>query len=134
MVTDRGAQFQNEYRAWCAAHRVRPRFGAVGQHGSIAVVERFIRSMKEECFRATGVPFALRLLELELDSWLAWYHAHRPHQGLKGRTPAEVLRQRADVTRQRPPPRPHKMRPVRLIVGHLDGRAHLPIVALRRAT
>ena len=28
---------------------LRPRYGAVGRHGSIAIVERFIRAMKSEC-------------------------------------------------------------------------------------
>lgn len=35
VITDHGAQFQNEYRAWCARRGVRPRFGAVGKYGSI---------------------------------------------------------------------------------------------------
>src|SRR5262249_1291107 len=43
IVSDKGVQFRAAYRAWCDAHRIRPRFGAVGQHGSIAVIERFIR-------------------------------------------------------------------------------------------
>ena len=47
IVTDQGQQFQDDYRAWCKARGVRPRFGALGQHGSIAVIERFIRSMKD---------------------------------------------------------------------------------------
>jgi transposase InsO family protein len=50
LICDRGPQF------WCDGckhHGIRPRFGAVGQHGSIAVVERFIRSLKEEGPRRT---------------------------------------------------------------------------------
>ena len=39
-VTDQGPQFWGEYRAWCKRHGVKPRYGAVGQHGSLAVIER----------------------------------------------------------------------------------------------
>lgn len=38
LVTDRGVQFQGEYLAWCKRRRVKPRFGAVGKKGSIAVI------------------------------------------------------------------------------------------------
>src|SRR5262249_15223573 len=43
LISDKGRQFfpSKGYRRWCQRHDIRPRFGAVGQHGSIAVVERF---------------------------------------------------------------------------------------------
>jgi transposase InsO family protein len=47
-VTDRGSQFQTDYSNWCAEHGVKPRFGAIGQHGSLAVIERFIGTLKRE--------------------------------------------------------------------------------------
>ena len=137
IVSDQGAQFQGKYRAWCRRRGVRPRFGAVGQHGSIAVVERFIRSMKYEAFAWIVVPMSLRLLARELDSYLVWYHEHRPHQGLRGRTPREVLgncagkKVRARSTRG--PPKRSKMPPRRLVVSFVDGRRHLPLVSLQRA-
>ena len=72
IVSDQGVQFQREYRAWCRTRGVRPRFGAVGEHGSIAVVERFIRSMKHEAFARIDVPMSLGLLGEELDAYLVW--------------------------------------------------------------
>ncbi len=33
---------------WCRGKGCRPRFGAVGRHGSIAVLERFIQTVKVE--------------------------------------------------------------------------------------
>jgi putative transposase len=138
LVSDRGPQFRSRYHAWCRAHGVKPRFGAVGQHGSIAIIERFIRSMKEECFRPVGVPLTVALVEQELKLWLTWYHRHRPHQGLAGKTPAEMIARR---TRRRPGParrarrrrRGRRLRPLQLHVSHLAGRAHLPLVELRAA-
>ena len=142
IVTDQGVQFQGEYRGWCKRRGVRPRFGAVGQHGSIAVVERFIRSMKHEAFAGILMPMSLRLLAREIDAYLTWYHEARPHQGLAGRTPRDVLddddaakaRTRARPRRQRgPPKRRAKMKPRRLVVSFVEGRRHLPIVSLKRA-
>jgi transposase InsO family protein len=49
LIVDQGSKFKCEHfeNDWCKARNIRPRFGAVGQHGSIAVVERFHRTMKE---------------------------------------------------------------------------------------
>ena len=139
IVTDQGVQFQSEYRAWCKAHGVRPRFGALGQHGSIAVIERFIRSMKDECFRIIVMPVSLVRIERELDAYLLWYRQHRPHQGVGGRTPLERLLMRqgdavsdARTKRQRAPPRRPK-RPLRLVVSYVHDRKHLPVIELKRA-
>jgi transposase InsO family protein len=139
IVSDSGAQFQGEYRAWCKSHGVKPRFGAVGKHGSIALIERFIRSMKDECFRTTVVPLSVALVEQELKLWLVWYHEHRPHQGLAGKTPLEMRARRAKrhpglkraPARRR---RRRRLRPLELLVSRVGGRAHLPIVELRRAS
>jgi len=49
-IFDQGPQFFcDAFKAWCQRLKIKPRFGAVGQHGSIAIVERFIRSFKTEC-------------------------------------------------------------------------------------
>ena len=68
------------------------------------------------------------------------YHEHRPHQGLRGRTPREVLDEagaknnKASPRRQRAPPkRRSKMRPRSLVLGFVEGRRHLPVVKLQRA-
>jgi transposase InsO family protein len=34
----------SDYDEWCTQNKVRQRYGAIGQHGSIAVVERFIKT------------------------------------------------------------------------------------------
>ncbi len=133
-VTDQGSQFQKDYRAWCDKHGVRPRFGAIGKSGSIAIIERFILSMKNECFRRIVLPLSVSLIERELDRYILWYHEHRPHRSLGGATPNEVLA--GTARRERAPPRrqrPHDLMTLRLVVSHLDGRAHLPVVELRRA-
>lgn len=40
LISDQGSQFQSDYRAWCERHGAKSRYGAVGQHGSIAIIPR----------------------------------------------------------------------------------------------
>ena len=75
VVTDKGRQFFcEEYRAWCQEHGIRLWFGAVGKQGSIAVIERFFRSMKEECMRQIVVPLGLGAMRRELASYVIWHN------------------------------------------------------------
>src|SRR5262249_45745695 len=52
LVTDSGTQYTCAgFRHWCRRRGIRHRRGAVGRSGSIAVVERFIRTLKDGCAR-----------------------------------------------------------------------------------
>ena len=139
------------FKRWCKRQRIRPRFGAVGQHGSIAVVERFIRTMKDEVTRRILVPQRQAAFRRELASYFVWYNEHRPHATLLGKTPNEVyFRLRPANKRPRIESRKHWPRsspcakPRTLVAGQAgdrfaldlrfhDGRRHLPIVSLKRA-
>jgi len=47
LITDQGKQFRDKaFGRWCRRRGIRQRFGAVGKYGSIAVVERLIRTIK----------------------------------------------------------------------------------------
>jgi putative transposase len=155
IVSDQGTQFRDAYRRWCARHDVRPRFGAVGKKGSIAVIERFFRSLKDECCRKILVPYSLEAMTAELCLYVRWYNEFRPHAALGGRTPAERLEgtsARQGLPRLEPRARyplasalgaprasprasPPARRTGRLepVVSYLQGKKHLPIVALREA-
>ncbi len=142
IVSDKGHQFQGEYRQWCDRNAVKPRFGALGQHGSIAVLERFWRSLKTECVRRLLVPLARSAMEEALAAYMQWYIEHRPHEALRGATPGEVLRgelpaaglppfePRARHPRARGDPTAVFRRPVngrlQLVVAPHDGRADKP--------
>jgi transposase InsO family protein len=144
-ITDQGAQFQDDYRDWCSWHGVKPRFGAVGRYGSIAVIERFMRTLKQECCRRILVPYGRDAMARELTSFTTWYNEFRPHEGLHGATPDEIYRgvQQAHVgprfeTRRKYPTRKRKLRARKgtrlvLVLAHLDGKGHLPIVDLGAA-
>ncbi len=113
VITDKGRQFFCEtFKAWCRDQGIRPRFGAVGRKGSIAIVERFFRSMKAECRRRILVPLGLDPMREELACYATWYNLHRPHQALGGLTPAEER--------------------VHVVVKFMDARRQLPIVDLKR--
>jgi transposase InsO family protein len=91
LVTDQGIQFKSGgFAAWCKRKGIQQRFGAIGQHGSIAVIERYFLTLKSECCRETLVPYRRENLLRELRFFGDWYNEFRPHVTLKGRTPDEV--------------------------------------------
>jgi putative transposase len=96
IICDRGKQFDCDgFRVWCRGKGIRPpRYGALGQHGSIAVVERCIRTLKESLRRLTVIPYSRRAFQRELNLIAEWYNEHRPHETLGGRTPNEVFYRR----------------------------------------
>ncbi len=152
LICDKGSVFWCEdFKNWCRRKGIRPRFGAVGQHGSIAVIERLIRTMKDEGTRRILVPHHRTDLRTELGSFFAWYNGRRPHMTLAGLTPNEVYFRLRPANR-RPRIEPRKRwprsapcsRPRTLVAGQPgdrlvlevafhDGRSHLPIVSLKRA-
>jgi hypothetical protein len=151
IVCDRGGQFDCDgFRAWCRRKGVKPRYGAVGKHGSICVVERFILTLKCLPGCLLLVPYRRDAFQRELDAIAQWYNGSRCHTWLDGRTPDEVYRSRFPANRKpRYEPRPRWPRgspcakPWALVRGSPGvrlalevsfhaGRKHLPIVKLRR--
>ncbi len=72
LITDHGPQFTAEaFDAWCRRHDIQQRFGAIGKHGSLAVIERLIKSLKNECTRLLPiVPLARAAFGRELDNYI----------------------------------------------------------------
>jgi len=67
IICDKGPQFWCDgFKAWCKRKHIRPRFGAIGKYGSIAVIERFIRTLKDEGTRRIVVPLRRRDMRTEL--------------------------------------------------------------------
>ena len=74
-----------------ASRRVKHRFGAVGKHGSVAVTERVIRTLKYEwLFRAPVITSFAHLERLCLE-FTEWYNGWRPHQSLGGAVPNDLF-------------------------------------------
>jgi putative transposase len=152
LVSDKGSQFfpTAGYKKWCRQRGIQPRFGALGKHGSIAVLERAVRTIKEALQRIM-VPTRREAMRAELVIVLDWYNQHRPHSSLGGKTPDEVYFHRFPANR-RPRLEPRSVwprgspcaLPHALVAGkpgarfdvdveHVAGHAHLPILRLRRA-
>ncbi len=153
IIADKGTQFFcASFTDWCQATGTRPRYGAVGKHGSIAIIERFIRSMKSECTRKIIVPFRLNAMRHEVACYATWFNEHRPHTALAGRTPLEVYTGLPPAN-EAPRFEPRRLWPqesrcaspaarikgkrgtrVGLAVSRFENRPHLPIVELRWAS
>src|SRR5262249_555010 len=101
LVSDKGSQFfpTADYQQWCRHRGIRPRFGALGKHGSIAGLERAVRTIKEAVQRIM-VPTRREAMRTELVIALDWYNQHRPHSTLGGKTPDEVYSQRFPANRR----------------------------------
>jgi transposase InsO family protein len=110
LVTDQGSQFTAAVlRETLEALAIRQRFGAVGRYGSIAIIERFWRTLKELLGCRLWPPLSPAHLQARTELALAYYAHLRPHQGLGGATPAEVyLDETPAVKRAVPPPRIHE--------------------------
>ena len=152
IISDKSQQsWCDLFKDWRDGQGITPRFGAIGQHGSIALIERFILTLKIECMRISLLPFRTDALQRELTCFANWYNHSHPHSALDGRTPHEVLHDvspadqrlrfepRARWPRKAPCASPHAPvaghcgTPIHLDVLYYSGRQHLPIVELRPA-
>ena len=152
LIVDQGPEFKCEHfeNIWCRAKNILPRFGAVNRHGSIAVVERLHRTMKE-ILRQVVVPEDQSQFEHEVQCIVDWYNESRPHMTLHGRTPNEVshsrppaneklrIESRRDWPRKSPCAKPQvdvegkPGDPVIIEIDCLEGCRHLPVIHIRRA-
>jgi len=152
LITDCGREFTaRSFRRSCRRAGIRQRFGAIGKHGSIALVERCIRALKEEGVRRGLAPVRWRSVGRALPLFVDWYDGQHPHAGLAGATPDEIYFGRRPAhhrphfeprarwlgssrcARPQAPVRGRPGVPLALEVRYLEGRAHLPVVLLTRA-
>ena len=88
--TDHGPQFTGgDARDLCDAWRVEHTFAPIGRPTGNSVVERFIRTLKEEVLWLQDFA-TVEDVRRAVDAWWPTYNARRPHQALKYQTPSEV--------------------------------------------
>jgi len=153
IVCDRDSVFDcDAFRRWVKRKGIRPpRYGAIGRHGSIAVVERFLLTLKEMLRLLPLIPLRRESFRRELAAIIHWYNEFRPHTTLGGKTPNEVYEGRFPANRKsRIEPRRRWPRgspcakPWALVAGKPGQRVevsvsfhkqrrHLPVICLRRA-
>ena len=102
IVCDRDSVFDCEaFRRWVKRKGIQPpRYGAVGKHGSIAVVERFILTLKQLLRQLPLIPLRRESFRRELVAVTQWYNEYRPHATLGGQTPNEVYGRRFPANRK----------------------------------
>jgi transposase InsO family protein len=107
IISDQGTQFTEKgFRRWCRRRGIQHRFGALGKYVSLAVIERAIRTIKNECTRRLIlVPHRLAAVEGELAYYVNWYNSHRPHGWLYGATPRFEPRPRWPCVHAAPRPK-----------------------------
>ena len=81
-----GDVFAELLRQW----NIRPRLGAVGKSGSIAVTERVIKTVKYEWLRCVPIIEGFDHLALLCSEFESWYNAWRPHMTLEGLRPDDL--------------------------------------------
>lgn len=127
LVTDKDPVLRsNRVNALVRRHGVGRRYGRVGKKGSIAIIERFWRSMKHEYVRHLFLYRSTKWLDGKLASYATRFKAHRPHQGLGQRTPSDVYAGAARLA-------PKIVRCGTLHVRFHDGDRHLPVLRLASA-
>ena len=96
LISDHGSVFSSAaFRAFMESNKVKIRYGAIGEHGSIAATERVIETLKYEWLKKVAIIRGYRHLERLCCEFTEWYNVWRPHEFLGSATPAAVFRDRA---------------------------------------
>jgi transposase InsO family protein len=93
IITDQEGVFTSEvFEGLLHEWDVKHRFGAVGKHGSIAVTERVILTLKHEWLNHVPVIRGLDHLEQLLRDFAVYYNEYRGHATLGGAVPQAIHR------------------------------------------
>jgi len=87
--TDNGGEFQKMFRFRIYKLGLTHRYSRVRQSNDQAHVERFNRTIQEECLDRT--PQTARHFRKALKAWLPYYNSERMHMGIDFKTPAQML-------------------------------------------
>jgi len=88
--SDHGAEFSKWFTTQLSFRGVAHRHARIRTPNDNAHLERFNRTLQEECLCRTSR--SLLAWRREIPEYLRYYNEERPHMGLNMKTPAEVLR------------------------------------------
>ncbi len=92
LITDLGGEFRGRaFTKAVARHGIKQRFASALNIHATARLERFWRTLKDTASLRLQLSLTIEDLERRLETPLAYYLFHRPHQGLHGATPAEAF-------------------------------------------
>jgi putative transposase len=87
--SDNGLIYQSRrFRAACRDYRLRQEFITPYTPEQNGLIERFFRSLKEECVWQHNFP-DFTAARRAIGTWIRWYNETRPHQALGYRSPQE---------------------------------------------
>jgi transposase InsO family protein len=92
LQTDNGQEFGEKFKFGLDKMSIRLRHIRVGKPNDNAHIERFNRSIQEECF-SSALP-KLKTIDKEIAEYLKYYNFERPHLSLQCMSPREYLSQR----------------------------------------
>ena len=91
IISDQASVFKGEvFAELLRKYKIKPRFGAVGKHGSISVTERVNKTLKYEWLNRVALIKGIDHLTELCDQFQTWYNCWRPHMTLDGLRPNEV--------------------------------------------
>lgn len=88
--TDHGSEFSKQLTKVIGHAGIDHRHSRVRTPTDNGHVERFIRTLQDECLHQ--IPRNYQIWQKEIPEFLDYYNTKRPHMGLKMKTPLEVLR------------------------------------------
>jgi putative transposase len=96
LISDQGSVFTSAaFRELLNSNDVKIRYGAVGEHGSIAVTERVIETLIYEWLKKAPIIRGYRHLTQLCGDFSEWYNNWRPHEFLGSATPALAFQNKA---------------------------------------
>jgi putative transposase len=102
IISDQAKVFVGDaFAALLSQWNIKPRFGAVGKHGSIAVTERVIKTFKYEWLRCVPIIKGFDHLTSLCTEFESWYNTWRPRMALEGFRPDDLYYNRKPETPKR---------------------------------
>lgn len=90
LQSDHGAEFSRRFTTRMKVHGVAHRHSRIRTPNDNAHLERFNRTLQEECLYR--IPRSIKAYQKEIPEYLRYYNEERPHMGLNMRTPMQVVR------------------------------------------
>jgi transposase-like protein len=87
--TDHGSEFAKWFSKRLRNENIKHRHSRVRKPTDNGHVERFIRTLQQECL--TRIPKSLKSWKREIPEFINYYNTARPHMGLDMKTPMEVV-------------------------------------------
>ena len=91
IISDQAHIFTGEvFAELLGKYNIKPRLGAIGKHGSIAVTERANKTLKYEWLKRVALIKGIDHLTELCNDFQIWYNNWRPHMTLDGLRPDDV--------------------------------------------